>query len=475
MPSAALIGGCGTLLSRAPGRMSGSGTAGAGPGCCASVDVTVGAGRGGGRARAATAPASRRCSSSPPGCCARRGAVRDRPDAGRAGCRSGSPPTSRSPCATTSSAMAAGRAAAADARTDRGSSGWARTPYVEYRLAELSKGTAQKVGLAQALLRPPGLLVLDEPWEGLDAATRELVPEHRRRGDGGRRSGAGQRPPRRDGPAARRARRWTVADGTRDRGGAGDRRRCGRRGRGGRRAADRAVAAAARRRPRRRPGPGPAATPSTPGGSHDPRARARMRLAGSCGPAGRWRRCSPASSSSASSTAAAGAGRRGVRRLGRDPVPGARLADQARCSTSSRTCSAGWPGGRRARPGGGRRAARRRRWRAGCTAPVALVVPWLVGGVAGPQGTVDPALARGRRRGRTCSPLRRRWRSARWPAGRSRGSAAVRPRRAVRRRGRRGGARAEQLGRAVAGAAGDGAPPGADRARPAPTWAPRSR
>ncbi|MCG5453795.1 ABC transporter ATP-binding protein [Micromonospora hortensis] len=45
------------------------------------------------------------------------------------------------------------------------------------RLPELSKGTAQKVGLAQALLRPPGLLVLDEPWEGLDATTRELVPE----------------------------------------------------------------------------------------------------------------------------------------------------------------------------------------------------------------------------------------------------------------------------------------------------------
>ncbi|MFG1654885.1 ATP-binding cassette domain-containing protein [Micromonospora sp. NPDC049275] len=44
------------------------------------------------------------------------------------------------------------------------------------RLPELSKGTAQKVGLAQAMLRPPGLLVLDEPWEGLDAATRELVP-----------------------------------------------------------------------------------------------------------------------------------------------------------------------------------------------------------------------------------------------------------------------------------------------------------
>ena len=48
--------------------------------------------------------------------------------------------------------------------------------------ARLSKGTAQKVGLAQALLRPPGLLVLDEPWEGLDAADP--------------RAGAGDRSPR---------------------------------------------------------------------------------------------------------------------------------------------------------------------------------------------------------------------------------------------------------------------------------------
>ncbi|MEU4713912.1 ATP-binding cassette domain-containing protein [Micromonospora purpureochromogenes] len=44
------------------------------------------------------------------------------------------------------------------------------------KLPELSKGTAQKVGLAQAMLRRPGLLVLDEPWEGLDSAARELVP-----------------------------------------------------------------------------------------------------------------------------------------------------------------------------------------------------------------------------------------------------------------------------------------------------------
>ena len=45
------------------------------------------------------------------------------------------------------------------------------------RLADLSKGTAQKVGLAQALLVRPDLLVLDEPWEGLDSVARTLIPE----------------------------------------------------------------------------------------------------------------------------------------------------------------------------------------------------------------------------------------------------------------------------------------------------------
>jgi ABC-2 type transport system ATP-binding protein len=51
------------------------------------------------------------------------------------------------------------------------------TEHAGTRLADVSKGTAQKVGLAQALLVPPGLLVLDEPWEGLDATARLLVPE----------------------------------------------------------------------------------------------------------------------------------------------------------------------------------------------------------------------------------------------------------------------------------------------------------
>lgn len=40
-------------------------------------------------------------------------------------------------------------------------------------LAELSKGSGQKVGIAQALLGAPGLLILDEPFAGLDARTRD--------------------------------------------------------------------------------------------------------------------------------------------------------------------------------------------------------------------------------------------------------------------------------------------------------------
>ncbi|WP_030713551.1 ATP-binding cassette domain-containing protein [Streptomyces sp. NRRL F-2580] len=48
-----------------------------------------------------------------------------------------------------------------------GAAGHARTP-----MAELSKGTSQKVAVAQALLAEPDLLVLDEAWTGLDAAAR---------------------------------------------------------------------------------------------------------------------------------------------------------------------------------------------------------------------------------------------------------------------------------------------------------------
>lgn len=55
-------------------------------------------------------------------------------------------------------------------------------------LRQLSKGNAQKVGLAQALLTDPDLLVLDEPWSGLDPAAHgvlaELIEEARDRGAG---------------------------------------------------------------------------------------------------------------------------------------------------------------------------------------------------------------------------------------------------------------------------------------------------
>ncbi|WP_405691766.1 ATP-binding cassette domain-containing protein [Streptomyces sp. NBC_00057] len=49
-----------------------------------------------------------------------------------------------------------------------GAADHARTP-----LPELSKGTSQKVAVAQALLAEPELLVLDEAWTGLDAAARD--------------------------------------------------------------------------------------------------------------------------------------------------------------------------------------------------------------------------------------------------------------------------------------------------------------
>ncbi|CAM5477639.1 Zinc import ATP-binding protein ZnuC [Streptomyces alboniger] len=48
-----------------------------------------------------------------------------------------------------------------------GAGGYARTP-----LSELSKGSSQKVAVAQALLADPALLVLDEAWTGLDTPAR---------------------------------------------------------------------------------------------------------------------------------------------------------------------------------------------------------------------------------------------------------------------------------------------------------------
>ena len=49
---------------------------------------------------------------------------------------------------------------------------WAGAP-----MTALSKGTAQKVAITQALMADADLLVLDEAWTGLDAASRAVVDE----------------------------------------------------------------------------------------------------------------------------------------------------------------------------------------------------------------------------------------------------------------------------------------------------------
>ncbi|MFI6533463.1 ATP-binding cassette domain-containing protein [Nonomuraea sp. NPDC050547] len=50
------------------------------------------------------------------------------------------------------------------------------THLVRLPLRELSKGSAHKVALIQALMCQPGLLLLDEPFAGLDTDTREALP-----------------------------------------------------------------------------------------------------------------------------------------------------------------------------------------------------------------------------------------------------------------------------------------------------------
>ncbi len=51
------------------------------------------------------------------------------------------------------------------------------TPHRDKRLREFSKGMLQRIGLAQALLNAPELILLDEPTSGLDPLGRRLVRE----------------------------------------------------------------------------------------------------------------------------------------------------------------------------------------------------------------------------------------------------------------------------------------------------------
>lgn len=55
------------------------------------------------------------------------------------------------------------------------------TPYLDVKARNLSLGNAQRLGLAKALIHNPGLLILDEPANGLDpygiVETRELLAD----------------------------------------------------------------------------------------------------------------------------------------------------------------------------------------------------------------------------------------------------------------------------------------------------------